>query len=398
MTEHVRTGLEIACEDGSLLRGRTVGLLANQASVTAELQPAWAAVAGAGARLVRLFAPEHGLWGVAEDMEAVASETESVSGLAVRSLYGSSARTLAPRAEDLDGLDAVVVDLQDVGSRYYTFAATMAHTMEACESAGVEVIVCDRPNPLGGTAVEGGPVETGYRSFVSEVPVPVRHGLTIGEIALLLQVRRYADLQLSVVPCRGWRREQWWDATGLPWVAPSPNMPTLLTASIYPGACLVEATNLSEGRGTTRPFQLVGAPWLDGTRLAERLNALGLPGCAFRAVRFRPAFQKHAGTVCEGVEWHVLDRAAMRPYETGVHLLAEARRLDPESFSWRREPYEFVAETPALDLLTGSARVRECIEKDEPVADLASEWAATRRDVLRRRAEFLLYPDDEGGS
>ncbi len=389
----VLTGLELLVGDPAPLRGRRYAVLANQAAVTAELAPAWAALARAAGAPVRLFAPEHGLWGVAQDMEAVEHEVEPALGVPIISLYGSGAETLAPRHADLDDLDAVVVDLPDIGSRYYTFAATLAHTLAACEQAGVEVIVCDRPNPIDGVTLEGGSVDPGCRSFVSELPTPVRHALTLGELALLLRDERHADLTLSVVPCRGWRRDSWFDETGLPWVAPSPNMPSLLTATLYPGACLVEATNLSEGRGTTRPFQLVGAPWLDGEALAARLNRLALPGVTFRATRFRPAFQKHAGRVCGGVEWHLGDRRAFRPLETGVALLHEVYQLHPRELAWRTEAYEFVAAVPAIDLLTGSAAAREVIEGRRGLAELTGAWLRACAAFRERRHDVLLYPE-----
>jgi uncharacterized protein YbbC (DUF1343 family) len=389
----VVTGIEVLAELGGLVRGRRVAVLANQAAVTGELVPAWRVVAGLGGTLVRLFAPEHGPWGIAQDMEAVAGVGEAGVGVPVVSLYGASADTLAPCRADLESLDSVVVDLPDIGCRYYTFAATLAHLMAACERAGVEVIVCDRPNPIGGLALEGGPVREDCRSFVSELPTPVRHGMTLGELALLLRAERHGELALTVLPCRGWRRPQWWDETGLPWVAPSPNMPTLTTAAIYAGACLVEATNLSEGRGTTRPFQLVGAPWLDPERLAARLDALELPGSRFRPTRFRPEFHKHAGNVCGGVEWHVTDRAALRPLATGVALLQTARELDPERFAWRREAYEFVADVPAIDLLTGSPAAREVIEGGADAVALFAGWDAHCERFRGSRREHLLYPE-----
>jgi uncharacterized protein YbbC (DUF1343 family) len=312
----------------------------------------------------------------------------------VVSLYGDSPATLRPRPDDLADLEAVVVDLPDIGCRTYTFAATMAHLMAACEEAGTEVIVCDRPNPLGGVALEGGEVEPGCRSFVSELPVPMRHGLTLGELALLLRADRHPALTLTVLPCEGWRRDQWWDSTGLPWVAPSPNMPTLATAAVYPGACLVEATNLSEGRGTTRPFQLVGAPWLDGTALAARLDALGMPGVRFHATVFRPQFHKFASEACGGVEWHVDDRTALRPLEVGLRLLAEVGALHPDRFAWRSEPYEFVADVPAIDLLTGSPRARAVVEGRAPAEPLLAEWDAFCARFRAERRSFLLYPEE----
>jgi len=394
-TQSVVTGLERLVDDPALLRGRRFAVLANQAAVTSALTPAWQALGPAGGELVRLFAPEHGLWGLAQDMESVEAAVEPATGLPIVSLYGDGPDSLAPPEGSLDDLDAVVVDLPDVGCRYYTFAATLAHVMDACAAAGVEVIVCDRPNPTGGTTLEGGEVEPGCRSFVSELPVPVRHGMTLGELALLVQSRRHADLALTVMPCRGWQRLAWWDETGLPWVAPSPNMPSLLTASIYPGACLVEATNLSEGRGTTRPFQLVGAPWLDADALARRLNDAALPGSVFRATLFRPEFGKHAGRICRGLEWHVIDRRSLRPLAAGIRLLAETRALHPDRFEWRAEPYEFVADVPAIDLLTGSSRARGVIEGRQDPTELAAEWDGYCGKFARERREFLLYPDGD---
>lgn len=387
----VRTGLDRLVADPVLVAGRRFAVLANQASVTADLVSAWRALTRLGGELVRILAPEHGLWGVAQDMEAVADEREPALGVPVHSLYGSSADTLAPRSEWLEGLDALVVDLPDIGTRYYTFAATLAHAMAACEKAGVEVLVLDRPNPIGGVALEGGPVEPGCRSFVGEIDVPVRHGLTLGELALLVRAARHPHLSLTVLTCEGWRREQWWDETGLPWIAPSPNMPTLTTAAIYPGACLVEATNLSEGRGTTRPFELIGAPWLDGEALARALGELRLPGVAFRATRFRPQFGKHAGAVCGGVQWHVTDRRSMHPLETGVRLLAAVRRLHPDRFAWRAGAYEFVADVPAIDLLTGSAAARDAIEEKGDLDELLRVWSAHCTAFAEARKAFLLY-------
>ncbi len=391
----VRLGLEALAGDPAVLAGRRFALLANQASVTARLEPAWRVLADCGGSLVRLFAPEHGLYGFAQDMEAVGDAFADATGVPVRSLYGTNATSLAPSPEELAEIEAVVVDLPDIGCRYYTFAATMAYVMAVCAAAGVEVIVCDRPNPVGGVVLEGGEVMPGFCSFVSELPVPVRHGLTLGELALLLHEARHPELALTVVPCRGWGRRSWWDETGLPWVAPSPNMPTLTTAAVYPGACLVEATNLSEGRGTTRPFQLIGAPWVNGEELARRLNERELPGCRFRACRFRPEFGKWAGEVCGGVEWHVVDRATMRPLATGVILLKEARSLAPERFAWRREPYEFVADIPAIDLLTGSPAARAVIEGLGQEDGLFAAWDGYCRTFGERRRSFLLYPEEE---
>jgi uncharacterized protein YbbC (DUF1343 family) len=388
----VVTGLEVLLENPQLIGGRRWALLANQSAVTAELEPARTALLEANSGpLVRLFAPEHGLDGIAQDMEAVADRRDPLTGAEVRSLYGADAETLAPSSEDLEGVDVLVVDLPDIGSRYYTFAATLDWVMASCERSGVEVMVLDRPNPIGGSLREGGLVRPGCVSFVSQLPTPVRHGLTVGEIALLLRERRYPKLDLSVVPCRDWRRAEWWDSTGLPWVPPSPNMPTLETATLYPGLCLVEATTLSEGRGTTRPFHQVGAPWVDGPRLATVLRDLDLPGVGFRATYFRPEFGKQAGAVCAGVELHLTDRLALQPLALGLHLLKSIHDLHQEDFAWRPDPYEFVDDVPALDLLTGSDAARRIIENSGVLEPLFREWREEVEAFERELDGILLY-------
>lgn len=371
----VRTGLEVLLEDPGHIGDRRWAMLANQASVTAELEPARTALRGVlPGSPVRLFAPEHGLDGVEQDMEAVTDRTDPHTGLSVRSLYGVDAATLMPTDEDLDGVEVMLVDLPDIGCRYYTFAATLDAMMAACERSEIELFVLDRPNPMGGLAREGPPVEPGFESFVSRLPTPIRHGLTLGELALLLQRNRYPDLELSVLMCEGWRRTSWWDNTGLPWIPPSPNMPTLDTVAIYPGLCLIEATTLSEGRGTTRPFHLVGAPWVDGHDLVRRLRARSLPGVGFRASVFRPMFGKHCGEVCQGLEIHVSDRDELRPVALGLEVLKAFHDLDPVAFAWRSEPYEFVSDIPALDLLTGSPAARLAIDSGEPLEPLVESW------------------------
>ena len=369
-------------------------MLANQAAVTAELELARTALQRVlPGPPVRLFAPEHGLDGVEQDMESVADRPDPLTGAPVRSLYGVDAATLMPTDADLEGVEVVLVDLPDIGCRYYTFAATMDAMMAACERSMIELLVLDRPNPMGGLAREGPPVEPGFESFVSRLPTPIRHGLTLGELALLMQRDRYPDLELSVLMCRGWRRECWWDDTGLPWVPPSPNMPTLDTVAIYPGLCLVEATTLSEGRGTTRPFHLTGAPWIDGQELVRRLRSHSLPGVGFRPARFRPMFGKHGGMVCEGVEIHVTDRHALRPVALGLEVLKAVHDLDPGAFAWRSEPYEFVSHIPALDLLTGSPTARLAIESNQPLEPLFESWRPYVSAFEESLAGVLLYHD-----
>jgi uncharacterized protein YbbC (DUF1343 family) len=390
--QRVQTGLEVLLETPEMIGGRAWALVANQAAVTYELDAARTALrAVQSGPLVRLFAPEHGLDCVAQDMEAVGDARDELTGCAVRSLYGSTADTLSPTVEDLDGVDVMVVDLPDIGARYYTFAATMDWVMAACEAQHVEVMVLDRPNPIGGVKREGGLVEKGCESFVSQLPVPIRHGLTLGEIALLLQRDRYPQLELSVVPCRGWRRDDWLDATGLPWVLPSPNMPTVDTAGLYPGLCLIEATTLSEGRGTTRPFHLVGAPWIDAESLVERLRGLELAGIAARAARFRPEFGKHGGEICSGVELHLRDRSVFAPVAFGLHLLKTIHDLHPEEFTWRPDSYEFVGDVPALDILTGSSAPRESIECGRQIEPVIEAWKDSVAEFEACLDGILLY-------
>ena len=375
-----------------VLRGKKIGLLANAASATAGFAPAARALLGAGYDVRVLFGPEHGFWGAAQDMEAVASGEPS--RIPVVSLYGSTLEDLSPRPEHLAGLEAVVSDLPDVGSRYYTFVWTTALMMKACAARGIPVVVLDRPNPLGGEIVEGNLPEKELLSFVGLYPVPVRHGMTPGEVARFVNAEYGLGCDLMVVPMKrdGRAASRTELANTGAWVLPSPNMPTPDTALVYPGGCLVEGTNLSEGRGTTRPFELLGAPWLDADEAADAGNALGLPGVAFRPHVFRPTFQKHAGLTCGGVQVHVTERATFRPYETYLRLLKALRDLDPERFRWRTEKYEYRDDVPAIDLLAGTATYRKLVDEGASL----NPWIATfRTDEVKfdaSRRPHLLYP------
>jgi uncharacterized protein YbbC (DUF1343 family) len=393
MARAVRTGLEaLAARGWAPLRGRRVGLVCHPASVDGRLRHAADLLAEApGVELAALFGPEHGLLGQAQDLIGVGDGHDPGSGLRAYSLYGDSPASLRPTAEQLRGLDALVIDLQDVGSRYYTFQATMLLCQEAAAAHGLTAVVLDRPNPLGGVALEGPTLRPGYESFVGLHPLPTRHGLTIGELARLYQKERRLAGDLEVIPCEGWRREMDFDQTGLPWVLPSPNMPTVDTAFVYSGQCLLEGTNLSEGRGTTRPFELCGAPWVEPRRLVARLQGEELPGVVFRPAWFQPTFHKFAGQMCGGAQLHVTDRHAFRPVRTGVALLAALRELSGEHFRWRTEPYEFVADRPAIDLLLGSDRERRGLEAGVPAGELARAWEAEEAAFCERRREYLLY-------
>jgi uncharacterized protein YbbC (DUF1343 family) len=392
-TPRVRTGLDVlAAEDFARLRGQRVGLVAHPASVDVRLRHAIELLAAApGVRLTAVFGPEHGLLGEAQDMAGVRDDRDPLSGLRSYSLYGDTVKSLKPTPDQLAGLDVLVIDLQDVGSRYYTFQATMLYCLEAAAAVGLRVVVLDRPNPLGGVLVEGPTLRPGYESFVGVHPVAIRHGLTIGELARLYRAERAIDVELEVVPCEGWRRDMDFEATGLPWVLPSPNMPTVDTAFVYPGQCLIEGTNVSEGRGTTRPFELCGAPGIDARRVCARLNGEGLPGVAFRPAWFQPTFQKHAGRLCGGLQVHVLDRAAFRPVRTGLAVLAALREAADGRFAWRAEEYEFVRDPIAIDLLFGSDREREALEAGAGWRDIAAAWEPEEAQWRGRRAQFLLY-------
>jgi len=392
----VRSGLDRWIEDGSaalgLGPGARIGLLAHPASVDRRAVHVLEWIAATRAvRLERVFAPEHGLWGHEQDMETVAGGVEPLTGAPLVSLYGDHPRTLRPAASDVAGLDAIVADLQDVGARYYTFVYTLAYAMEAAGEAGVPVIVLDRPNPIGGERIAGPVLEPALRSFVGRYPLPVRHGMTPGELARLFRGAFGVRCELRVVPLDGWSRSMRFEATGLPWIPPSPNMPSPRTAEVYPGGCLVEGTNLSEGRGTTLPFELVGAPWLDELSLARRLRDRAPAGARFRAASFRPMFQKHAGRACRGVQVLIEDADLFEPFATYLTLLAEARAADPGSFAWRAETYEFESDRPAIDFLLGRTDLRPALEQGVPVEDLVGSWRAELERFGEMRREFLLY-------
>ena len=356
----VQTGLaRLLAEGSSLLAGRRLGLLVNATAVDAELRHAIDLLAGhAELKVTALFGPEHGVRGDAQDMIAVDGGRDARSGLPIHSLYGSTAASLTPTPAMLDDIDVMVFDIQDVGSRYYTFVWTMVLAMRACAAAGKAFCVLDRPNPIGGVEIEGPGIAAGFESFVGLVSCPNRHGLTAGELARWRHTVERLDLELIVLGMRGWERDMAFDHTGLPWVQPSPNMPTPDTALVYPGMCLVEGTALSEGRGTTRPFELAGAPHLDGHRLAAALTAHALPGVGFRPAVFTPMFHKHHGQACGGVQLHVTNPRTFRPYRTGVAFLKACRDQAPDRFAWRDKAYEFVDQIPAIDLLAGTDALR----------------------------------------
>ncbi len=372
------------------LRGLRIGVVANPASVDHDLVHVVDRVRAAeDVTLGAIFGPQHGFRSDLQDnMIESPHAHDDVRRVPVYSLYSD---TREPTAAMLAGLDALVIDLQDIGARIYTFIYTMANCLVAGRKHGVPVIVCDRPNPIGGVDVEGETLVPGFESFVGQYAIPMRHSLTVGELARLFNEHFGIGAKLEVVTMDGWRRASYGDEAGAPWVMPSPNMPTLDTAIVYPGTVLLEGTMASEGRGTTRPFEIVGAPWVHAESFADRLNTHGLPGVVFRPVVFEPTFQKHHGATCGGCQIHVTDRAVFRPVVTGVAVIEELRRANPTSYAWRPPPYEYEHRLMPIDLLAGSSRMREQIEAGASAEAIAQGWRPDEDAFRAARAPFLLY-------
>lgn len=377
----VRPGLDALEASGfAAVKGKRIALLTNPTGVTRDGRAAATVLLSerakaAGVALVRLFSPEHGFAGALD--EKVPDGADPATGLPVVSLYGEKRR---PDAKDLEGLDAVVVDLQDAGVRFYTYLTTMGYVMEECAKAKVAVVVLDRPDPVGGAVVEGPPADPGKLSFTAVHTLPVRTGMTIGEVARMLNDERRIDATLTVVAMKGWKRALWYDETGLPWVNPSPNLRSVTQAALYPGVALLETTNVSVGRGTDAPFELLGAPWIDGERLARTLNLRGIAGVRFAPVEFTPSSSKHAKARCRGVRMTVTDRDALRAVTLGVELATALRDLHPGE--WTRERF--------ADLLASPAAIAR-LERGEPAATIVSGWAAEQMEFERRRARYLMY-------
>jgi uncharacterized protein YbbC (DUF1343 family) len=373
-----------------LLRGRTAGVVCNPASINRTFTHVVDRLAAGGIRVGAIFGPQHGFNSdLQENMIETPHAADAARGVPIYSLYSD---TREPAAEMLRGLDVLVIDLQDVGTRIYTYIYTMAHCLAACARHGVPVVVCDRPNPIGGTGVEGPMLEAGFESFVGEYPIPMRHGMTIGELARMFNESFGIGAKLEVVKMQGWSRAMYGDETGLPWVLTSPNIPTLDSAIVYPGTVLFEGTNVSEGRGTTRPFELVGAPWIESPeRFAAALNARGLRGVFFRPARFEPTFHKHAKATCGGCQIHVTDRVAFRPVEAGVVLLEAFAQADRAQFAWRPAPYEYEYDKWPIDILYGSATLRESVDAGVQASDVVRSWDAALQPFQALREQFLLY-------
>ena len=374
------------------LRGRQVAVVSHPAAVDRAYRTTLEkCLRTCGRERVAIWSAEHGYWGVYQDMETFADDWDPWWRLPNLSLYREGAG-LEPPAEAGTGVDVVLFEMQDVGARYYTYFHTLARILDRFSGTGVEVWVLDRPNPLGGRIREGPLLEPAYRSFVGSHPVPVRHGLTACEFALLYARDRGLDVDLRPILMKSWRRKMLWPQLHRDWVPPSPNMPAFITALVYPGLCLLEATNVSEGRGTTRPFEWFGAPWIDPFRLCRRLNELRLPGVVFRPHVFRPQARKYAGEACGGAQVHVTDPERFQPFFTGVLILRTLMELHPDRFAWREEPYEFVRDIPAIDLLCGTDRVRKALETGGDLDDLRREWAEAAVAWTERAADVFQYP------
>lgn len=389
----MRTGLERLLDEPKRWLGKgRAGLVANPTAVDRRLVHAVDLLHGhPDVDLRLLFGPEHGIRGAAQDMIAVGDTRDPGTRLPEVSLYGKSFESLSPTPQHLSHIDLLLFDIQDVGARYYTYAATMALCMRAAKKSQVKVVVLDRPNPIGGVQIEGGGLDRGLENFCGLYPIPQRHAMTVGELARLYDDTFGIGCDLEVVPCEGWRRDWYYDECDLPWVMPSPNMPTLDTAIVYPGMCLLEGTNLSEGRGTTRPFELFGAPFIDARRLAEELRRYDLPGVIFRPCVIEPTFHKFAGQRCGALQVHVTDRRAFQAYRTGIAALVAVRSLWPDAFAWRTESYEFRDDVPAFDLLTGTASVRKAIDNGEDI-DSVMRIACTGTEAYDAgRSRALLY-------
>jgi uncharacterized protein YbbC (DUF1343 family) len=383
------SGLEVFLRDPpAWATGARLGLLSHPASVDSRYRSARELIFHRfPGQLQLLFSPQHGLLGEKQDnMIPSADFLDPVFKLPGVSLYGPR---MKPPPETLREIDILLVDLLDVGTRVYTFATTVAWAMEVAAGAGTRVVILDRPNPLGGVQVEGNMLKPELASFVGPYPLPMRHGFTLGELARYYNTTQKWGCDLTVIPAQGWRRRDYWDTTGLPWVMPSPNLPNLEGALVYPGQVLLEGTNLSEGRGTTRPFELFGAPFLEPGRIKALVG--DLPGVVLREACFEPTFHKWAGELCRGFQLHVTDRQAFKPYYTTLALLAAMRLLYPDKSAWRQPPYEYENERLPIDLLTGDNALREALDQGVPIKDLEAAWQAELDEFLKTRHEFFLY-------
>lgn len=366
-----------------LIENKAIGLITNSTGINENVETNISLFCNnPGINLKAIFSPEHGLWGAAQDAISISSSQHENTSIPIHSLYG---KTRKPTQEMLEDIDILVFDIQDVGARFYTYISTMMIAMEACAEHDASFLVLDRPNPIKGDVIAGNILEPEYRSFVGYIPIPVRHGMTAGELALLYNDQFHIGVQIDVAEMSGWHRGMWFDETGLQWVMPSPNMPTLDTAIVYPGTCLFEGTNLSEGRGTTRPFELIGAPWINAQHLADELNQLSLAGARFRPVYFIPTFAKYEDQNCGGVQVHVIDRNEFAPIKVALSMIDTLRRIYPQEFQWRG------GERPFFDLLMGTDKVRKQLSNGESVDNIVNSWEDELARFSENTRDYLLY-------
>lgn len=381
--QSVVPGLEVLlAEQKSLIAGKRVGLITNHTGVDRRMRSGIDLLARTpGVKLAALFAPEHGIRGTVQAGGELGDTVDERTGVRIYSLYGKTRR---PTPEMLKDIDVLLYDIQDAGVRFYTYISTLGECMEAAADAGLPFVVLDRPNPIAAARIEGRILDiTRFKSFVGAYPVPIRYGLTIGELAGFIREGLGKDLKLTVVKMKNYRRSMWYDETGLLWIAPSPNIPSLATATVYPGMCLIEGTNISEGRGTTQPFEMIGAPWLDGQKLADELAALNLQGVLFRPVEFTPTFSKYQGETCRGIQVHVSDRRSFEPVRVALHILSVVRRLYPSDFRWRES---------SIDRLSGSDDLRKAIDEGMPVDRIMAGWEPELKKFEALRRKYFLYP------
>ncbi|WMJ86950.1 exo-beta-N-acetylmuramidase NamZ family protein [Anaerocolumna sp. MB42-C2] len=382
LTSQVTTGIDNTEVWIKVLNGKRVGLVTNPTGVNQNMRST-IDILKENSNLVRLYSPEHGVRGDRQAGEKVEEYIDDKSGVPVYSLYGKNKK---PPKEYLEDVDILAFDIQDVGSRLYTYISTMSYCMQSCAKYGKTFLVFDRPNPIGGETVEGNLIKEGFASFVGLHPIPYRYGLTIGELALLFQNEFEINCDLVVIPMKGWERKMFYEDTGLIWVSPSPNMPTVDTAFVYNGTCLFEGTNISEGRGTTKPFELVGAPWLPADGLAELMNEKNLTGVIFRGVYFTPAFSKHEGVLCKGVQLHITNRQSFCPVKTGIYLLEAVMELSGKEFAFTKSYTE--KGKPMIDYNTGSDYIRRHKINPELVYQ---EWCREAEEFAYRKKKYHLY-------
>jgi len=391
MRQPVRVGLEVLLQDiPQVMRGKRVGLICNQSSVNHEFQHAADLLQGHSAfKLTALFGPQHGIRGdVQDNMIETEHGIDRRTGLPVHSLYSE---TREPTEKMLEDVDVLVFDMQDVGCRIYTFAYTLANCMRIAGQLGKSVVVCDRPNPINGVDTSGNILEPEFASFVGLFPLPTRHGMTVGELAQMFRDRFNAQCDLHIVPMDGWKRRFWLDETDAPWVMPSPNMPTLDSATVFPGAVHFEGTQVSEGRGTTKPFELIGAPYIDPDAYADALTQLALPGVIFRACAFQPTFQKHAKVTCGGVQTHVVDRNKFDSVLAGVAMVKVIHDMYPNEFRWKEDPYEYVFDKNPFDVISGTDKIRKALEQGVDLETIRQGWQSPLVEFENIRAPYLIY-------